>query len=187
MTKPRVILGPSGAYRVRAETISGLPVLATPWTADLLVATVAYFRQALGFRLYGYAVLPSAFDAVIQPCGSGPGSGFAAPGARRGATISKIMMNVKGAFAYWYNRRLGRRGSVWEKRFADTPLLSAEEIRGAVLAVHAGPVALGLADAPQDYRWSGLAAARNPVRLIDPLPVRTGDTPVEIGAARAAS
>ena len=160
MTRPRVILGPSGAYRVRARTRDGLPVLATPWAADLLVATVAYFRQCLGFRLYGYAVLPDAFEAVIQPCGTGPGDDFSPPGARRGATISKIMMNVKGAFAYWYNRRLGRRGSVWEKRFGDTPLLSAEEIRAAVLAVHSGPVALGLADSPVEYRWSGLAAAR---------------------------
>jgi hypothetical protein len=171
---------------VSARTRSSFPVLATPWAADLLVATVAYFRLCLGFRLYGYAVLPGAFDAVIQPCAAGPANDFAPAGARRGATISKIMMNVKGAFAYWYNRRLGRRGSVWEKRFADTPLLTAEEIRAAVLAVHAGPVALGLADSPADYRWSGLAAAKNPVRLIDPLPVRTGDMPVAVGRTAGA-
>ena len=49
MTRPRVILGPSGAYWVRAGTRCSLPLLAKPWAADLLVATLAYFRLCLGF------------------------------------------------------------------------------------------------------------------------------------------
>lgn len=153
MTTLRVILGPGAACRVCARTLSGAPALSTPWAADLLVATLTYFRQALGFRAYGYAVLPRALEAVIQPApGAAPFADFAAPGAHCGADISLIMACVKDEFARWYNRRLGRKGDLWEKRLHCTPLLSAEEIRAAVLAVHAGPVALGLADSPVDYR-----------------------------------
>ena len=188
MTKPRVILGPSGAYWVRAETRSSLPLFATPWAADFLVATLAYFRGALGFRLYAYAVLPKALEAVIQPATSASVWGdFSPPGSRgSGATISKIMMEVKGSFAYWYNRRLDRRGSVWEKRFRDRVLLSAEDIRTCALEVHSRPTSLGLTERPEEYPYSGLVAGRNPVQVVDHLPVRRGGVPVSLTDMRRA-
>jgi hypothetical protein len=152
------------------------------------VATLAYFRRALGFRLYAYAVLPGALEAVIQP-GHGEGQGGTtdlAGGSKGPATISKIMMEIKGSFAHWHNRRHRRRGSVWEKRFRDELLLSAEEIRAAVMVVHQRPVALGLAERPELYRYSGLSAGRNPIALIDALPVRVGDLPALAAPLRRA-
>jgi hypothetical protein len=186
MTRPRVILGPSGAYLVRAETKGGRPILASPSAAELLVTTLAYFRQALSFRLYAYAVLPDALEAVIQPEAPSPAWGdFSPPGGdRKVANISKIMMDVKGSFAYWYNRRAGRRGSVWEKRFKDVILLSTEEIRAGVLKVHSRPVVLRLSERPEDFPYSGLTAGRNPVKLLDALPVKLGNMPVPVKLRR---
>ncbi len=195
MTRPRVILGPSGAYWVRAETCDRMTLLGAPWKADLLVATLAYFRHALMFRLYAYAVLPKALEAVIQPAAAAPLFGDSVPsdgplasgsaGPVRSADISKIMMNIKGSFAYWCNRRLRRRGSVWKKRFSDRLLLSAEEIRAATLQVHSRPAALGLSERPELFRYSGLTVGRNPVQLLDPLPVRRGGMPVPISMREA--
>ena len=84
MTRPRVILGPSGAYLVRAVTRRKEPLLAPAWAAELLVATVAYFRHALAFRLYAYVVLPDVFEAVIQPSTAGTGLAFGASDGRAG-------------------------------------------------------------------------------------------------------
>jgi hypothetical protein len=187
VTRPRIILGPSGAYWVKAETHKGRPFLGARWSAELLVTTFAYFHRALGFRLYAYAVLPTWFEAVIQPGdGGGPrGSDF---NPRRAAppTISKILMEIKGSFAHWYNRRLCRSGSVWEKRFRDRVLLTAEEIREASLAVHSQPTIMGMTEAPQDYPFCGLGAAKHPLKLVDPLPVRYGSLPAQVGSRAAA-
>jgi hypothetical protein len=131
-----------------------------------------YFRHALAFRLYAYVVLPDAFEAVIRPSVEGETS----------ANISRIMMEVKGSFAHWYNVRLGRRGSVWEKRFRDRLLLSVDEIRAAAAEVHLRPLAEGLATDPGRYPYSGLGAGRGSVRLLDRLPVREGALPVEVRA-----
>ena len=175
MTRPRVILGPSGAYLVRAATRGREPLLAPAWAAELLVATTAYFRHALAFRLYAYVVLPDAFEAVIQPATRG-----AAP-----ANISRIMMEIKGSFAHWYNVRLGRRGSVWEKRFRDRLLLSIEEIRAAAVEVHLRPALEGLVRDPTSYPYSSLCSGPGAVKVVDKLPVRTGGLPVEVSARRA--
>ncbi len=175
MTRPRVILGPSGAYLVRAATRGKEPLLAPAWAARLLVATTAYFRHALAFRLYAYVVLPDAFEAVIQP----------AAGGAKPANISRIMMEIKGSFAHWYNVRLGRRGSVWEKRFRDRLLLSTEEIRAAAIEVHVRPALEGLVRDPTSYPYSSFASGRGAVKVVDKLPVRAGGLPVEVSARRA--
>jgi hypothetical protein len=182
MTRPRVILGPSGAYFVRAVTKDRRPILGSTagmasWPAELLVATTLYFRHALAFRLYAYVVLPDAFEAVIRPPAEG-----AAP-----ANISRIMMEIKGSFAHWYNVRLGRRGSVWEKRFRDRLLLSTDEIRAAEAEVHLRPLAEGLVTDAVRYPYSGLGSGSGAMRLLDRLPVREGALPGEVRAHRSTS
>ncbi len=177
MTRPRVILGPSGAYHVIAETREGVSILACDWAADLLAATLAYFRQALSFRLYACTILMQSFEAVIAPAADAESRGAARP-----ATISKIMMEIKGSFAHWYNLKLGRRGSVWEKRFRDRLLLTPEEIHAAVREVNMRPVAMGLAERPEEYPHSGISTSRRQVPLIDLLPVAGGPVPVEVSA-----
>ena len=175
MTRARVILGPSGAYLVRAVTKDGQPILGAAWAAELLVATTMYFRHALAFKLYAYVVLPDAFEAVIRPAVEGAAA----------ANISRIMMEIMGSFAHWYNVRLGRKGSVWEKRFRDRLLLSIDEIHAAEAEVHLRPLAKGLVTDPFCYPYSGLGAGRGSVRLLDRLPVREGALPVEVHARKA--
>jgi len=183
MTRPRIVLGPNGAYWVTADAARGMPVFQAPWAAELLIVTLAYFRQALGFKLYAYCVLPSSFEAVIQPGDARVVHGSGENKKEGPLTISKIMMELKGSFAHWYNRRIGRTGSVWEKRFKDRTLLNAQEIQAAAVMVHASPVILGLADKPELYPHSGLSAPRNPIRTLDTLAVRAGEVPVAVKAA----
>jgi hypothetical protein len=169
---------------VQAETSKGLPLLRARWSAELLTVTFAYFRQAMGFRMYAYAVLPHGFEAVIQPDPTTRARGMRDDDEGMPA-ISKIMMEIKGSFAHWYNRKLGRSGSVWEKRFQDRILLSAEEIRAATLKVHAAPIALGLADRIENYPFTGLTSARNPIRALDKLPVSRGSLPAAVAVEAA--
>ena len=115
-------------------------------------------------------MLPNAFEAVIQPAGP---------------NISRIMMEIKGSFAHWYNVRLGRRGSVWEKRFGDRLLLSTEEIRAAAVEVHLRPALEGLVRDPTSYPYSSLCSGPGAVKVVDKLPVRTGGLPIEVSARRA--
>jgi hypothetical protein len=183
MTRPRIVLGPNGAYWVTADAARGMPLFRAPWAAELLIVTLSYFRQALNFKLYAYTVLPTTFEAVIQPGDAKVLHGSGGNKKEVPLTISKIMMEVKGSFAHWYNRRVGRTGSVWEKRFKDRTLLNAEEIKAATIAVHGSPVLLGLADRPDLYPYSGLSSARNPIRMLDALPVREGGVPVAVRAA----
>jgi putative transposase len=79
--------------------------------------------------------------------------------------ISQFMKTLKQRFTQWYNKRHGRRGTLWEDRYRSTLV---EGNRNALAMVGAyidlNPVRAGLVEDPKDYRWSGYGAAVAGVR-----------------------
>src|SRR5262245_30273885 len=74
--------------------------------------------------------------------------------------VSAYMQLVKQRFTQWYNRRNGRKGTLWEERFRSVLV----EGSGAALAAVAAYIDLNSVRArvtsdPKDYRWSGYGAA----------------------------
>jgi putative transposase len=82
--------------------------------------------------------------------------------------LSAFMKEFKYKFSVWFNKRHGRRGTLWEERFksllvegkggADGP-----DGLGGLLAVAAyidlNPVRAGIVDDPKDYRWCSYGEA----------------------------
>lgn len=74
--------------------------------------------------------------------------------------ISQFMKTLKQRFIQWFNKRHGRRGTLWEDRFRSTLVegqRNALAMVGAYIDLH--PVRAGLVDDPKDYRWRGYGAA----------------------------
>ncbi|TLD71653.1 chemotaxis protein CheW [Phragmitibacter flavus] len=74
--------------------------------------------------------------------------------------ISQFMKTLKQRFTQWYNKRHGRRGTLWEDRYRSTLVegdLNALAMVGAYIDLN--PVRAGLVDDPKDYRWCGYGAA----------------------------
>ena len=74
--------------------------------------------------------------------------------------LSAFVREVKARFSLWYNKRVGRKGPLWEDRFKSV----LAEGRGEVLSTMAGYIDLnavraGLVSDPKDYRWSGYGEA----------------------------
>lgn len=74
--------------------------------------------------------------------------------------LSEFIKTLKQRFTQWYNRRHGRRGTLWEERFKSVLV----EGRGHALATMAAyidlnPVRAGLVCDPGAYRYSGYGEA----------------------------
>jgi len=74
--------------------------------------------------------------------------------------LSGFMKQLKQRFSHWFNRRTGRKGTLWEDRFKS---LLVEGDENALLTVAAyidlNPLRAGLVRAIEDYRWCGYASA----------------------------
>ena len=77
---------------------------------------------------------------------------------RRMWDVSQFMKELKQRFSLWYNKRVQRKGTLWEERFCSVLVEGA----GTALAVMSAyidlnPVRAGIVADPKDYRWCGYA------------------------------
>ncbi len=74
--------------------------------------------------------------------------------------LSSYMKLVKQRFSQWYNRRMDRKGTLWEERFKSVVVEGSREALARVAAyIDLNPIRARLVEDPKDYRWSGYAAA----------------------------
>ena len=67
--------------------------------------------------------------------------------------VSKLMQNVDGQYARWYNRQFRRRGHFWSERFKNPELLGIEAVQDAILYVELNAVRAGLVKRPEQWKW----------------------------------
>ena len=105
------------------------------------------------------------------------------PFLRRMHSLSFFMKELKQRYSLWYNKRAGRRGTLWEDRFKSVLVEDGEALRTVCKYVDLNPVRAGLVEDPKDYRWcgyaeavAGSAAAREGLRSAHAHPL-TGEAP----------
>ena len=105
------------------------------------------------------------------------------PFLRRMHSLSFFMKELKQRYSLWYNKRAGRRGTLWEDRFKSVLVEDGEALRTVCKYVDLNPVRAGLVEDPKDYRWcgyaeavAGSAAAREGLRSAHVHPL-TGEAP----------
>lgn len=74
--------------------------------------------------------------------------------------LSAFMKLLKQRFSQWYNRRTGRKGTLWEDRFKSVVVEGPGRALSATAAyIDLNPVRAALVQDPKDYRWSGYGEA----------------------------
>jgi REP element-mobilizing transposase RayT len=73
-----------------------------------------------------YALMPNHFHLVIHQYGD--------PTA-----ISRFMLSLETAYAMYFNRKYGRKGKVYEGRFHDVHLPTAQDVCNAIVYVNRNP------------------------------------------------
>lgn len=73
--------------------------------------------------------------------------------------LSQFMKSLKQRFTQWYNKRHGRRGTLWEERYKSVLIEGGVVARVVAAYIDLNPVRAGLVKDPKSYRWCGYAAA----------------------------
>ena len=74
-------------------------------------------------------------------------------------SLSAFVQSVKQRFSVWYNRRQGRKGTLWEERFKSVIAEGPQAVAVMAAYIDLNPVRAGLVADPKDYKWSGYGAA----------------------------
>ena len=82
-----------------------------------------------------------------------------------GGACARMMRDIAGRYASYFNRRYGRSGTLWEGRFGSCLVDSAPYVLGCYRYIERNPVEAGMVPTAVAYEWSsaranlGLAAA----------------------------
>ena len=77
----------------------------------------------------------------------------------RFCSLERFMKELKERFSRWFNKRHGRRGTLWQERYRSILVAEGEALRTIAAYIDLNPVRAGLVDDPKDYRWCGYAEA----------------------------
>jgi len=66
-------------------------------------------------------------------------------------SLEHFMKELKEGFSRWFNKRHGRRGTLWQDRYRSVLVEDGEALRTMAAYLDLNPVRAGLADDPKDY------------------------------------
>ena len=70
-----------------------------------------------------------------------------------------FMKTLKQRFTSWYNKKHGRRGTLWEARYKSVLVENGLAARTMAAYIDLNPVRAGMVKDPKDYRWCGYGEA----------------------------
>jgi putative transposase len=73
--------------------------------------------------------------------------------------LSQFMKVLKQRFTQWFNKRHGRKGTLWEDRFKSVLVEDGWTARVMAAYIDLNPVRAGMVEDPRRYRWSGYGEA----------------------------
>ncbi len=74
--------------------------------------------------------------------------------------LSSFVRDIKQKFSSWYNRKLDRKGTLWEERFKSVSIEGRENALMRTAAyIELNPIRAGMVRDPSEYRWSSYAEA----------------------------
>jgi REP element-mobilizing transposase RayT len=91
------------------------------------------------FSVYAYCLMDNHVHLVIS----------------EGAdTISKIMQRINISYAYYFNKKYGRKGHLFQDRFKSEVIESDDYLLAAIRYTHNNPVKAKIVAEPAAYKWS---------------------------------
>jgi len=85
--------------------------------------------------------------------------------SRRMWSLSEFMKGVKQSVTSWYNRRAGKRGTLWEGRYKSVLVQGGFAAKMTSAYIDLNPLRAGIVKDPVDYRWCSYAEAVSGQRL----------------------
>jgi putative transposase len=135
-------------FFVTTVTAQRRPVFHRDATANLLIETLAHYRDEQKFLLHEFVVMPDHIHALLTPAPE--------------ITLERAMQFIKGEFSY----RLKSHPSVWQASFTNHRVRDLDDYEHHREYIRMSPVRARLAERPEQYAYSSAAG----VIRIDPVP-----------------
>jgi REP element-mobilizing transposase RayT len=140
MGRPKRISFPGAIYHICVHGNNSQIIFRDDHDCHRFLELLRLNKQRYGFFIHAYILLPNHFHLVIQITDQ--------------ASISKIMQILNTAYSRYFNKRYEQKGHLLENRFLSNLVSRDKYLLELTRYVHLNPIRLGIANSPQDYKWS---------------------------------
>ncbi|HBQ86342.1 MAG TPA: transposase [Syntrophomonas sp.] len=133
----------SGIYHIILRGINRQDIFYDDDDYRHFLETINQMKTDDQFGVYGYCLMTNHVHLLIR---------------ENTDTISRIMSRVGTSYAWWYNRKYGRSGHVFQGRYGSECVENNEYMLTVIRYIHNNPVKAGIVQEPREYRWSSIHA-----------------------------
>lgn len=127
------------------EANFGLKLFASDEAAAIIERALLHF-DGERYRLLAWCVMPDHLHVIVQQAEGWP--------------LSTVVHSWKSYTANAVNRALGRSGPLWMREYFDRFMRDDDHLNTTIAYVENNPVAFGLVERPEDWRWSSARLRR---------------------------
>jgi len=135
-------------FFITTITAQRQPIFRRETTANLLLDTLAHYRDAGKYLLHEFVIMPDHLHALITPSEE--------------ISLERAMQFIKGGFSF----RLKARGPVWQESFTNHRIRDLEGYDKHREYIRLNPVRARLAEKAEEYLYSSAAGRFQ----LDPVP-----------------
>lgn len=148
-----------GLYHVTVRGNAGQQVFYESRDFNKYLGFLKEYKDKFRFYLYAYGLMLTHPHLLIETSKHG--------------SISKIMKSLNQRYAYWHNKKYGKRGHLWENRFYSCIVDKDSYLMECIRYIELNPVRSKLVTDPADYKWTSYRfhAFGKPSPLLDRHPV----------------
>lgn len=131
----------SGVYHIVLRGINRQDIFYDDDDYQRFIETVQQMKAEEQFFVYGFCLMTNHVHLLIR---------------ENTDSISRIMSRIGTSYAYWYNRKYGRSGHVFQGRYSSECIEDDSYLLTAVRYIHNNPFKAGIVQRPEDYNWSSI-------------------------------
>lgn len=120
-------------YFVTAVTANRRRLFQVEANADLLIKTLADYRNQARYHLHAFVVMPDHLHAILTPAPE--------------VSLEKAMQYIKGGFSF----RLKSKLDVWSRSFNESQILTLEKFEACKDYIEKNPIRAGLTTSPEAF------------------------------------
>ena len=135
-------------FFITTTTAQRQPIFRRETTANLLLETLAHYRDQGNYLLHEFVIMPDHIHLLITPSAE--------------ISLERAVQFIKGGFSF----RLKWRGPVWQASFTNHRVGDIDDYERHREYIRMNPVRARLTERDSDHRWSSAGG----VLRMDPVP-----------------
>jgi len=129
----------SGIYHIIMRGINRQIIFEDDEDCIRFIQTMQRFKEKCEYKIFAYCLMGNHLHLLLQE-GKEP--------------LETVMRRICGSYVFWYNRKYGRIGYLFQDRYWSEPVEDNEYLFAAIRYIFRNPIKAGIVTKIQEYKWS---------------------------------